>query len=280
MKRSSPSIQEVSFQCFIFLILFILILSSAFADQSTSQKSVSAFSLESTLQTSSTLHELDDVNRQGETSLYLIPQYSVSELIQLSALFGINQEMTGEQKTSITNLTFGLREKGISLNPYFKYSLGGSALAPTHSDSRNRESLLSSVKFSPRLIFSPQQIPQLRVFYELGLSKNFHEFFTSTTGGSNVSYSLTQRIVSQYSLTDQLSASVDFARNSGWTYFDNIKTSFDLSEELSFEFIQNLSLAIGHSNGGGLLSSNGVDSNFAVFNENTSTVYTSITALF
>jgi hypothetical protein len=71
----------------------------------------------------------------------------------------------------------------------------------------------------------------------------------------------------------RLTLASTFTRASGWTYAGNLTNLFQLGEEIDYELRPNLIAMLGYANGGNLLKANGIDSNFALFNSESSSVY-------
>ena len=112
------------------------------------------------------------------------------------------------------------------------------------------------------------------------ISRNFHQYETDINGKVLSQYSSTQSLALSYEWPVGVGVSATFIHRNGLTYQNNIRESFELTEELGYEITKVFSVAIGHSNSGNALKPNGVDSNIQIVDEDASIVYASGTVSF
>ena len=113
----------------------------------------------------------------------------------------------------------------------------------------------------------------------LGLNQNFHTYEEDINGAVLSKYTSTQSLSCGYTY-ELWSLSLDAINRTRWTYQNNVKSTFELAEELAYSLNPNIGLALGHTNGGSPLKPNGSDSNIELINENTSMIYGSLTLVY
>lgn len=109
----------------------------------------------------------------------------------------------------------------------------------------------------------------------LTAGRNFHAYSTDINGAVLNQYSSNQTLNVGYTYR-QLSLSVEFIHKVRWTYQGNVKNSFEHTEEIGYGLTDHFSIALGHTNAGSTLKTNGSESNVAVINENDSLVYAAL----
>ncbi len=99
-----------------------------------------------------------------------------------------------------------------------------------------------------------------------------HAYDTDIQGAVLNRYSSNQTLNLGYTYK-QISFSVEYINKLRWTYQENLKNSFEHSEELGYALNDQCSLVMGHTNGGSALRANAADSNLDLINENDSLIY-------
>lgn len=164
--------------------------------------------------------------------------------------------------------TFKLLERNAKLS----YSI--TAVLPLSQYSVKKDQLRTAI--SGRIGFA--LMPDGNGFgYSAGISlgRSIHSYEEDINGSVLNQYSSNQTLAISYGL-DDWSFSVDFANRTRLTYRNSVKSTFDISEEVSYSVNRNIQLAVGHTNAGSTLKPNGTDSNIDLYNENNSSVYASL----
>ncbi len=113
-----------------------------------------------------------------------------------------------------------------------------------------------------------------RFTYTFGFSigRNFHQFEETLDGEVLNKYSSNQSLGINYSF-NSLDISIDYSHKSRWSYQNQTRESYGVSEEISYTFLKSWNVIAGHTNSGAALKPNGQDSNFSVYDEKQSIVY-------
>jgi hypothetical protein len=110
--------------------------------------------------------------------------------------------------------------------------------------------------------------------------RSFHTYEEDINGAVLNKYSSNQTLALGYTIFDW-SFSFDYTNRSRWTYQNNIKQSFVITEEISYAVNENFYASVGHSNdAGSVLKANGFESNVQVIDENNSGVYLTLGSSF
>lgn len=152
-----------------------------------------------------------------------------------------------------------------------KITYSVTAVIPVSQYSTKRDQLQTSISGSIGFAVTPA----VEGFsYNVGLSagRNFHQYEENINNQVLNQYSSNQTLGAGYSVSDW-SLGVTFINRTRWTYQNNVRSSFEISEEIGYSINDYFSAAIGHSNSGATLKPNGTDSNFDFVNEDTSVVY-------
>lgn len=152
------------------------------------------------------------------------------------------------------------------------YSL--SAIIPVSKNSRIRDELQTSVSGSLGFAVAPVA-DGFSYGARVSLGRNFHSYSENINGSVLNQYSSNQSLNAGYTYGNW-DLSLSFTNMARWSYQGNVRSSFDLSEELTYSFNKNFSLAVGHTNSGSNLKPNGIDTNISLFNENSSLVYATL----
>ncbi len=114
----------------------------------------------------------------------------------------------------------------------------------------------------------------------LTAGRSFHSYEQDINGAVLNRYSSNQTLAVGYSIGDW-SFSVEFLNRLRWTYQGNLKTpSFVASQEIGYSIHDHFNLAVGHTNEASAMKDNGVDSNYNLVDEKTSTVYGTVGVAF
>lgn len=231
------------------------------------------------MQLSSNLHPAGTINHQASMDAILEPQLPISDSLKLVGKIWGTQALTGERKTDMQDVTLGATlRKPLVISSALGYLPSISTLFPASYASREEASLRLAVGMTHRLILKAADI--LNLSYRAGLTRYFFEFSTAASGSANPEWRLLHRGDLEWSISDRLKLAIAGIVSSYWSYEGNPWTSFEGVQELSFQWSEQVSLAMGHSNSGSAFKPNGVDSNVALFDNESSTVYGGVTVSF
>ena len=162
----------------------------------------------------------------------------------------------------------------ITLTPFV------SGVIPASQNSLKRDELKTAVSAGVSFGVIPDGIaPESDGFWSFAIGvtagRNIHAYDTDINGKVLNRYSSNQTLNFSYNYK-AFSFGIEFINKSRWTYQGNVKNAFEHSQEVGYNFTENVSLAIGHTNGGNALKANGIDSNLELVNENDSSVYATL----
>lgn len=115
------------------------------------------------------------------------------------------------------------------------------------------------------------------VIFGLSAGQNFHMYEEDINGKVLNKYSSNQSLNIGYSISDW-DFSLSYVHRSRWTYQNNIRESYALSQYIGYSLTENFGLSMGHSNEGPAIKANGYESNLNVIDENNSVVYFGVNA--
>ncbi len=114
----------------------------------------------------------------------------------------------------------------------------------------------------------------------LTAGRSFHTYEEDINGAVLNKYSSNQTLSLGYTISD-FSFSFEYTNRSRWTYQNNIKQSFVITQELSYAVNDHFYTTIGHSNdASSVLKANGFESNIQIIDENNSGVYLTLGSSF
>lgn len=238
------------------------------------KKDSKAFALELGIEYSQKVATEEKGERESSTDMTLAPSYKINSILTAVGNVVFSKENSGARQNSVSNTQVVLNVKGIKINEELEtlHSLGG--IAPTNDDSIKRDRLRGGVVLTNglRLIKS-----FVKVDYKLGLAKNFHEFTENAEGTPNIEYRLSNALSVIIPITERFSISALGIYRIGRTYKGFQKNAFEINADINYDILDQLSVNLGTSNDGSALKSNGVDSNIAAYNENTSVIRAGLT---
>lgn len=159
----------------------------------------------------------------------------------------------------------------------FQWTPSITAIAPAAKESVKRDHLQSILSTGLSFAFVPNQT-SIKAGYgwsfgaSISLGRYFHPYEEDINGAVLNQYSSNQTLNALYRYM-AWSFSAEFIHKNRWTYQNNLKESFEHAEEIGYNFSPHFALAIGHTNAGSALKSNGVDTNYELVNENDSKIY-------
>lgn len=268
----------------LFASVLLAILASTTALAAGVQKP-SRFRTVAILDVGSNLYPLGSEPSALNSSILLIPTYRLSDDWSVGMIASAFKGWTDDRPFQLFDPSFRVNYRAVYLNPFLTVSPGVWMVLPVNERSRTRDSLMTAVR--PTLRFatdtSKARSVSLRkawASYEVGLSRSFHQYQTSTTGAVNTAWRLSNWVNAGYSLTSKWSLSADFIRNTAWSYAGGMRHSFSLGESLSYQYSPKVSLSIGHTNEGDVLRANGLSSNVSIVDPAGSRIFSSIMVIF
>ena len=148
---------------------------------------------------------------------------------------------------------------------------------PVSQLSTKKDQLQTSISAKIALSIAPSNDGDgFSIGTSVSAGRNFHAYDEDINGSVLNEYSSNQGLNLGYALGNW-SITVDYLNKTRWTYQNNVKSTFELSEELGYQINKMFAVALGHTNAGSTLKDNGTDSNIDFYNENSSTVYGSLT---
>jgi hypothetical protein len=226
----------------------------------------------------SSLHHTDDPDYTASTDFYLIPSYLLSPALRAKAIFVVTQLHTGDRNTRLTRSELNFANPGMQLSRVFSFAPAGSVFLPLSHGARADASLYVGLKVAPRLRYdlAAADIAPISGFYEMSVTRNVHEYDTTASGASNTQLSYTNLFEISYAFSERFRITSDSQYSMLWTYQGYASSKFKFDEEMSFDLSPAWTLAGGLSNSGSALKANGHDSNVALFDASTATIYGSI----
>lgn len=219
-----------------------------------------------------------DLSMNATTNLYKVDPasnyqqigYSIGynhqlDFANLSVMTEYNQDLKYAEGSDISDLITSL-SKRFKLTESQQLGLSGNLILPVSKASR----IMNQMNFAAGTGVS--WIHQSGVRASISLTRFIHQFETNING----------RVLSKLSSKQSISygtefgnfrLSLFFAHINGLTYFDQLKESWEHGQEVSYSLNDHTSFSMGHYNTGSPYKPNGYDSNYSLFNEQTSSVY-------
>lgn len=227
------------------------------------------------------LYDYQDGTRNDSMDYTLRVNANLSKNYSLRMDTGYSQDLKDTEKDSMADTLVTFRRAPINLGKtfLFAYNLGGTA--PTSKDSSKRQNLQGSARAGIVLAINPDRL--VKGFAVAGfatLSRNFHEYETDVMGRVMNQYSGTQALTISYDFPVGISLTLDMTHMNALSYQGVLKETYQISQDISYQFNPTFAAAIGHSNSGNALRPNGQDYSYNVYDENSSVVYASATMIF
>lgn len=267
-----------------FLALGILLLvqraGAATNELTTQLQKPKRYTVTAIAQTESNLYESNSVEHEATGKLTIAPSYKQKNYkatlsIPMLQNFDHGQESTlGNAKATVTHMPIELTQD-TKLVPVAGVRL------PTNVKDRKDNSYQGGLVAEGSILteWTLKGVPFSTV-YTLQANKNFHEFTRGRRGNSNTDYSVVNYFGVEKYLTRKLSFLFDGDYTYAQTYDGSMRTLFSIGQSFSYEFNNDLSVTVGHSNGGDALQANGTDYDIQVFDKNRSVVYANVRAVF
>ena len=222
------------------------------------------------------LHKNTDLDKQLSSDFSIGPSYKFSNGIRIGTSLSGSKDLLNERKWTWNNSYLSISK---SLADLSGVKISGIALVyiPLSEYSKEYQKLRTGVMVAPSFSYNLSSIGLERISlkYVPALTRYFHKYTTSLTGGSNTQYSLSNRLGMNLTISDAAYFSVNGSYARSFTYLGNEKDSYSFSSALGYSPTPKSSVEIGHVNGGSPLAANGKEIEVEVFNNRDSSVYMS-----
>lgn len=241
------------------------------------------FSFAFTLGRSNSLYNKEDGSEKSFIDSALSASYKLSPSFFLAALAEGSQDLKDDSKSDISSFQlslnkglFPIKNEVLSLSSSLKFGV------PV-SKAQNSASFLGSLGVGLKADMNPEILFSRKFLLSGHLSggRNFHQYETAKSGRVNSQYSSVQGFDVGWSFTDMVSFQFSANHYNSWGYQGFLKEFYNHSEEFSFQLGSITSFVFGHSLGSPYVSvykANGLDSNYALVDEDNSFIYASITS--
>lgn len=230
---------------------------------------------------STSLVDFKDGSRRDGMDYSLRFNLKINDKFTARVQGGYSQDLKYPETNDWSDTSLSISRSPFELGTNFLIGYRVGLTAPTSKDSHTRQNLLTSVSSSLNVIVNPDRlITGLDLSGSISAARNIHQYETALDGRVNTQYSSNQSVSIAYSWESGASLSADFMHRNTWSYQNVMRDSFELSQELGYQFNPTWAVAVGHTNGGSTLRPNGSDSNVQIMDENNSLVYGSMTVIF
>jgi len=226
-------------------------------------------------ETNTTLHEFNDPEKVSNLEIWLNPSFNWKRKFDLSALFVVNKELSGDRKSQLNSTSATVRHARLPLTELLSLSPAVTLPLGLGKKKRKEESLYLGVQLRPRFYLDLEGLGAkgFNAFYELSYSRYFHEYETTFEGSGNVEQSLSNWLNLGYQIFSEWSLTAGGILTNGATYQKVTKSSFQFYQEVGFDLNKKVNLTLGHTNSGNTLAMDGQSSNVSFFDAQDSTVY-------
>lgn len=235
------------------------------------------FSSKLNLGASSNLQNRNSNSHEEYRNLELIPSLNYGSNT-LRTYGEVSKEEFGNRETKVSDSYVSYIYNFGTFNEFATITSQIRGNIPLSDASKIRDSKIFGLGIGPGFVFDLSKIKfhGLTFTYSPMLTRNFYRYTTNTLGRVNNEYALSNLLNLSYALGN-FYLSTTYVNRSAWTFRGNKKDdSFLLSEELGYSFNKNFTFALGHSNEASVLQSNKVDSNIRAYDQNTSSIYSSL----
>lgn len=258
------------------------------ADQlSKEEKSISEFSLSAYISRSTSLYDFQDGTRKEGMDYLIIPSYTVA-FGSFSSMISYSQDLKdtspGGADWNDISMTFSFKSMKWEWSPPYILTLTPTltGLLPISQASVKRDQLQTA--FSTGISFGiiPDGIATTKegtwnLILGLTAGRAIHLYEEDINGKVLNKYSSNQFIILGYKYK-RASVSIKYFHKTLWTYQNNVKDFFDLSQIFEYSINDYFSIALGHSNAGSGLKTNATESNFSLVNDNNSSLFVQLGA--
>lgn len=248
--------------------------SSTTSTQTIPQEESSPYSLLFNATYNTDRYRWGDVRKAHNMDFTLNPLITFSDSVSLSLVLAANKDFEGERAWAWQDTYIAPTFTLFKFAQDSKLSLITRVYFPTSKTSQKDSQLKSKFYLGPQVTFGQQTLNlPLVIKYRPYGTVAFHEYEVSKSGQSNSKYSLAQRLILQWVISEKLSLYLDNIYSRSWSYRGNSKDTYILDQALSYDLNQSLSLSLGHNNTDSALRVSGQDVNIDLHKDNTSTFY-------
>ena len=241
------------------------------------------YSVEASISRNTSLVDFQDGSRSDGMDLTVKPSVVLS-FGKFSTTIAYSQNLRDQYSTTENDfadipISFSLKPTELNWIKNFDTKIGYSTtvVIPVSQLSTKKDQLQTSISAKIALSIAPSNDGDgFSIGTSVSAGRNFHAYDEDINGSVLNEYSSNQGLNLGYALGNW-SITVDYLNKTRWTYQNNVKSTFELSEELGYQINKMFAVALGHTNAGSTLKDNGTDSNIDFYNENSSTVYGSLT---
>jgi hypothetical protein len=260
-------------------ILFLFTLPAAHAQMMQNQVDAAPKKFSGFIQAgiSSNAYEFGSVDNETGSSATVMFNYKLAGKNSLRTMLSGTKELTNTRESQFVGGWVGLHRSGVINTDYMSSALQLRILAPLSENDRKNTARTSGVS---TVLLSPIQISKLgmtnsSLMWIANFTKNINEFETRADGEPNTEFQLSNTLVYSYSLSDKIGINLTATHVKARNYFGRIlDDTYEFSQDLSYSVSANLTLGVGHSNGGQIINNQiGADREIEVFDERTSSYY-------
>jgi len=223
----------------------------------------------------------DEAGQDRSTNIEVRPTFKISEDLSVGATLGLIKSHVGEETLEAINTKFALAYKETPILSWLSTHPSTFVRFPTNETSRKRDRLQVSAGVENTLtarshIFGLTNSNS----YGFSVQKNSHEFDRNAEGTANIEYQLQHAISENLSIHKNITLGLGALFVQQRTYHQHWIERYEFSQEMAYEFQNNLVAKMGHQTGGALFKANGKDSNLELYNGYTSLFYLGLDYLF
>lgn len=237
-------------------------------------KTEKRFSMDLGFSNSQNLMEASQYEKKNGFALELAPAYQISDNSSVSALTAIILDPKDRENTAIlkaTAVAWSLTKYKLDDKVSFSPILIG--VLPTNQVQNQEEKYFGGVGIKGAISFSGLLNSSFDISLATSIRKNFNEYTINSAGDPLIEYSFPQEVKILYKISPSFSASLlnryIFAKTYGG--FDRQKFLADLN--FNYEINKTWSMNTGVTNEGDAFKADGVQSNYRLFNAETTEVY-------
>jgi len=240
-----------------------------------------SFSISGLLSRSRNLVDFKDGSRSDSLEVLVIPSFKTA-IGKLSLRLAFAEDLNDSENTANgfadTIASYSLPPiKWVQPNFTTSLAFSLSGVAPTSKVSQKQTQLRGALSTAVAAGISGEtrDYGSFSAGLSISAGRSFHAYEEDINGAVLAQYSSNQILTAGYSIA-KFSFDFEFWNRSRWTYQNNVRQNFILSQELGYAVTPNFSVAIGHTNEGSALKANGQESNIELFDEDSSTIYGSL----
>ena len=228
------------------------------------------------------LYDFQDGTRKDAADYMFIPALALSYgtvSSKISFSQDLRSDLPGASDWNDAPVTFAFKPIQWQWSPPYILTVTPtvSTLIPMNEKTIKRDQLQSALSTGVSFGIIPDGIAQARdgawnLALGITAGRAFHAYDVDINGAALNKYSSNQTANLGYTYKS-ISISTEYIHKARWTYQNNVRDTFEFSQELGYAITEHFSAAVGHANGGSGLKANANESNFSLVNENDSTVY-------